>query len=531
MRNGPAISLLALTMAAGALFLTQSGHAQQFDTPYYELEKKHAAEWAKQDEAIDAKLAALEKKFGKKPNIIYVLTDDVGWGTLGCYGGGKICGMPTPALDEMARQGMKLLSAYAEPSCTPTRLALLTGRQPPRTGVNVVLWPGQKEGLVANEYTIAELLSDAGYDTAMWGKWHVGDAREEHHPHNQGFDFAQWSPYNGAVWSWEDDAAYYRRNNILPGNSPHFMDVPEDYFERFGYEPHWIHQAVKGEEAQKIRKADTAAYQDIDTRRTDEIISYIGEHADSDRPFFVYFASDAHNAVAANNPEHRFAEHVDSANNMAVSLVEHDHNMRRILDTLREQGIAENTLVLWISDNGPMYGHFPNAGYSHFRGGKSEVTEGGVRVPAIAWWPGVIEPDQEPIDLFHVTDMFTTAARLAGAMDSIPTDRVTDGIDQTALLLLGENHSRRNFIFHYSGPEIGAIRLDHMKMHYHGMKGGLPQFEIYNMKRDPGERHAKAVYRSLQWTVPFMSLMADHNELKTRFPDRRLDPKTGAEIR
>jgi arylsulfatase A-like enzyme len=114
-----------------------------------------------------------------------VLTDDIGWGTLGAYGGGKVVGAPTPNLDEMARDGMKFLSAYSEPSCTPTRLALLTGRQPHRTGVNVVLWPGQKQGLVDEEVTIAELLKDGGYDTAMWGKWHVGDVYDEHLPQNR----------------------------------------------------------------------------------------------------------------------------------------------------------------------------------------------------------------------------------------------------------------------------------------------------------------------------------------------------------
>jgi arylsulfatase len=124
--------------------------------------EKDKDKWTAEDKQVNKKLAALEKKFGKKPNIIMVLTDDIGWGTLGSYGGGKVVGAPTPNLDKMARDGMKFLSAYSEPSCTPTRLALLTGRQPHRTGVNVVLWPGQKQGLVAEEVTIAELLKEGG---------------------------------------------------------------------------------------------------------------------------------------------------------------------------------------------------------------------------------------------------------------------------------------------------------------------------------------------------------------------------------
>ena len=164
--------VFSLVIAVG---FAGTSFAQQYDAPYLVYEKKHKDKWATEDKQIDKKLAALEKKFGKKPNIIMVLSDDVGWGVLGSYGGGKVIGTPTPNLDAMASDGMKFLSAYSEPSCTPTRIALMTGRQPHRTGLNVVLWPGQKQGIVAEEVTIAELLRAGGYDTAMWGKWHIGD--------------------------------------------------------------------------------------------------------------------------------------------------------------------------------------------------------------------------------------------------------------------------------------------------------------------------------------------------------------------
>ena len=189
--NGRKIPMVSAWLAAIFLFtvltvgFAGTSVAQQYDAPYLVYEKKHKDKWAAEDKQIDKKLAALEKKFGKKPNIIMVLSDDVGWGVLGSYGGGKVIGTPTPQLDKMAREGMKFLSAYSEPSCTPTRLALLTGRQPHRTGVNVVLWPGQKQGIVAEEVTIAEVLRDGGYDTAMWGKWHIGDVYEEQLPHTR----------------------------------------------------------------------------------------------------------------------------------------------------------------------------------------------------------------------------------------------------------------------------------------------------------------------------------------------------------
>jgi arylsulfatase len=278
--------------------------------------------------------------------------------------------------------------------------------------------------------------------------------------------------------------------------------------------------------------ANCATYQDIDDKRTDAIIDYVSERANSDKPFFIYFPSDATNAVCANPEKYRFAENVDSANNMAVTLVQHDANMGRLLKSLEDLDIAENTLVIWYSDNGPMHGFFPSAGYSHFRGGKGDVTEGGVRVPALAWWPGVIEPGQEPIGLLHVSDMFTTLARIGGVEDKIPNDRVTDGIDQAAFLLMAEDHSRREYIFHYSGSEIGAVRFGKLKMHYKGQEGGLPQFDMYNIIRDPREEigNKLGIYPYLHTPVPFGQLVQLHLEQMQQFPDRKLDPKTGKEV-
>jgi arylsulfatase len=145
-------------------FLLSSSLAQAYepDAPFIDAQKQHNKEWSKEDKDLDNRLAAMEKKYGKKPNIIYVLADDIGWGELGSYGGGILRGTPTPNLDTMAQEGMKFMSHYSEPSCTPTRLALLTGRYPVRTGVDIVLWPGQTQGLADEEVTVAEMLSKAG---------------------------------------------------------------------------------------------------------------------------------------------------------------------------------------------------------------------------------------------------------------------------------------------------------------------------------------------------------------------------------
>jgi arylsulfatase len=208
---------------------------------------------------------------------------------------------------------------------------------------------------------------------------------------------------------------------------------------------------------------------------------WIKEKSKSNKPFFIYWASYA--LQITGSKEHQKDPGVDKVNAQASMMVLHNKHVESVLDTLKELNIAENTLVVWISDNGPMYAFWPTAGYTLLRGAKADVLEGGVRVPAMAWWPGMIAPDQDPDDILHVTDLFTTAARIAGIKDQIPNDRVTDGIDQTALLLLGENHGRRNYMTHYSGPVLGAIRYEDFKIHIHPPKGGLPAYLLLRRSR------------------------------------------------
>lgn len=487
------------------------------DGPHIAHADRNAEAWAEEDGEIDAKLAELEARFGKKPNIIFILTDDVGWGEPGWQYGGKIRGIPTPALDQLAAEGMAFTSHYTEPSCTPTRIALMTGRHPVRTGVTDVLWPGGTAGLPAQEVTIAELLSDAGYSTAMWGKWHIGDL-DEHAPENQGFDYAYYTLYNAAFWMWADVEVAYESDDV-PGNA-HFFDFPgnEAYEEEYGIKIHGIMKGEKGkgrEEVQRITR--TSMMVDHENEMVRQIKDYISTQAKADDPFFIYWASNA-NSPAGSPQDYRFNEQVDTVNNNGVQMVQHSEDVAEVIQTLRDEGIEENTLVVWMSDNGPMYAFFPNAGYSWLRGQKGSVLDGGVRTPAIAWWPGIIEPGQDPLDIIHVVDMYTTAARVGGVLDQIPSDRVTDGIDQTSFLLNGEGFSRRNYMVHYSGPSIGAVRLgDYKAVMGGGVGGGLPQFETYNILRDPGEKYG-AVYPYLWFIQPLNDLMRSHAESIARFP-------------
>ncbi len=511
-----------------AMFVLTSTPASAFepDGPHLDFANRNAETWAAEDADINVKLAELEAKFGKKPNIIYILTDDIGWGELGWQGGGKHRGAPSEALDKMAMSGMRFWSAYAEPSCTPTRIAINTGRHPVRTGLLSVLWPGQDEGLSPEEVTTAEILSEQGYSTGMWGKWHVGD-QPQHAPEAQGFDYAYYGLFNGAPDWWQ--ASYEDESGTLP-----FADFPgyETYFERTGIDMSIAgYVGRKGEQRVPIEGVAGIMSPDrqeaFENNSIDQITAYVKDHANAENPFFVYWASYALQISASKEFLH--APGVDRQNRQASFMAMHSSHVGRLLDTLKTEGIAENTLVVWISDNGPMYAFWPTAGYTLLRGAKGDLLEGGVRVPAMAWWPGMIEPGQDPQDMIHVTDLFTTAARLGGAMDNIPNDRITDGVDQTALLLNGEGHGRRNFMAHYSADVLGALRYENFKIHIKAAHGGLPGMDFYNIRRDPGEKYGQ-LYPGLFAVAPMGMLMRSHMSKIAQFPHRPPEVPSEANI-
>jgi len=504
-------SLLALLLAASPAAL-----AIEPDGPHIDFAKRNADAWATEDADIDQKLAALEERFGKKPNIVYILTDDIGWGELGWQGGGKHRGTPSAELDAMAFEGMRLWSAYAEPSCTPTRIAINTGRHPVRTGLLSVLWPGMEDGLSADEVTIAEILSEEGYNTAMWGKWHLGDL-PEHAPENQGYDYAYYGLFNGAPDYWQ--ASYEDESGTFP-----FADFPgyEEYEKRTGIDLSVAGYVGRKGEGRTPIEGDAGILsperqEAFENESISQITKYVKDHADDDDPFFIYWASYA--LQIAPSQEFLNAPGVDNNNRQASFMVLHNKHVKQLLDTLKAEGIAENTLVVWISDNGPMYAFWPTSGYTLLQGAKGEILEGGVRVPAMAWWPGMIEPGQDPVDMLHVTDLYTTAARLGGASDRIPNDRITDGVDQTSLFLNGEGHGRRNFMAYYSGPVLGALRYEDFKIHIKESQGGLPGMDFYNVKRDPGEKYGK-LYPGLFAVAPMQKLLGSHMGRIQQFPHR-----------
>ena len=412
-----------------------------------------------------------------RPNIVLMLADNMGYMDPGCYGGGAVLGAPTPRMDQMAKEGLKLTSFYVETQCTPTRAAILTGRLPVRTGMNMAMPPGMMAGLSPNETTIAKVLSNAGYKTAIFGKWHLGDINESE-PQNMGFDefFGQLYHFN----------AY-------------------DQQERIGYDPsaeignpiYAVVQAKKGQNLQIVAPLNLSNMAYVDEHVTDKAIAFIKNQTNSTQPFFLYVPFARTHFPSVQNPKWAGKS---SKGPYGDGLMEMDSYVGDILDTLRETGKANNTIVIMTADNGPTYDQWPDSGYSPFRGGIGTAYEGGVRVPCIVWWPGKIAAGGTSNEIMCGVDLFTTFATLAGG--KMPTDRPIDGIDQSQFLLGKQNNSNRDFAVWYIGSDNsatqmpGAIRWHQFKIHYKAYDsfqgpesdyGQIPA--IYNIEMDPGEQH------------------------------------------
>lgn len=476
------------------------------EAEHFAMKKIIGKKWEANEKIVKEKLAALEKKYGKKPNIISVLVDDIGYGELGVYGGGKLRGAPTPNLDKMANEGMRFTQYYSEPACTPTRMSLNTGRYHVRTGVNEVLFPGMTQtGILKKEVTVGELMKEAGYNTAMFGKWHVGFG-DEYAPTEHGFDEAVWSEGNPV--SWVQDT----KESELAGhiNVGAYLWGPKEMKANY-MEPGVMH-AKRGEKPQKLYELTIEKYNTYDSDVADLAIDYINRKADDDKPFFLYVGGKGNHFIGA----HPDFMDTPAQTNSAAQLTESDYSLGRILKAVKEKGIAENTLVVWSSDNGPMYAWHPHGGYSSFdKGEKGQTWEGGVRVPAIAWWPGMIEPGQDPMDLFHVTDWYTTFASIAGVKDKIPTDRVVDGLDQTALLFMGEDNGLRDYHFYYNKGKLEAVRKDWTKIYLGGSKVFLP---IANLMHDPMERYLTEINYAGYEPVSLMKMIQDHMLQIKKYP-------------
>ncbi|THH40492.1 sulfatase family protein [Neolewinella litorea] len=402
------------------------------------------------------------------PNFVVIFTDDLGYGDLSSYGHPTI---RTPRLDEMGREGQRWTNFYVAANvCTPSRAALLTGRYPVRSGMSSdrhrVLFPNSTGGLPASEITLAEQLKSAGYATAAIGKWHLGHL-PQYLPTAHGFDTYFGIPYS----------------NDMDLSSP----LPYHEFWRQS------HDSIRVENFNVPLLRDTlvveqpADQRTITRRYTQEAMDFIKSHAGG--PFFVYLAHNLPHVPLFASDDFLGS----SERGLYGDVVEEiDDGVGRILDLLRAEGLAENTIVVFTSDNGPWRSYGLDGGSpGPFRAGKGTTWEGGHRVPAVFWGPGRIAPGTVR-SMGSTLDLFTTFSALAGV--ALPDDRIIDGLDLSPTLLQGHDSPRQEMIF-YRGQTPYAMRLGQYKAHFitEGAYGQFGEREVheppllYHLGYDPGE--------------------------------------------
>jgi arylsulfatase len=433
----------------------------------------------------------------------------------------KIRGYDTPQLNKLAAEGMLFSRMVTEPGCTPSRATSMTGQLAIRTGTWEIGFPIEYTGFAAENVTLAEVLTKAGYATGFFGKLHLGDT-EESYPHNQGFDEAFWAVYNQVTSLYnkmgEGANAIIGMKEQLLAKNPYQRDHTFIQDEAYVF----YLEGKKGELAREWRDGsqEVKDYKDFDIESRGRALNFIRTNAEAKKPFYVAWWPLWMSFIG--NPQ-KVTLQRGMVGEEYQRVIEPD--IEQLRKTLDELGIAENTLIIAMADNGPMtHNPPPGAGLGEgiFRGGKGDFTEGGVRVCAAALWPGVIEPGQVAGDLIHQADLFTTFARLAGATQYIPTDRVIDGIDQTALLMNGDTHGRRDYNFIYQGPDLAATSKDQYKIHWVSKdpsqaKSGLTA--VYDLYNDHREVHP-IVVGGFHMKEPFKRMRARHELWKQKYPDR-----------
>jgi arylsulfatase A-like enzyme len=431
----------------------------------------------------------------KPPNIVLVLMDNLGYGELGVYGGGIIRGAATPRLDGLASEGMRLTNFNVEAQCTPSRAALLTGRYAVRSGNASVPLDTPIYGLMPSEATLPRLLSSAGYSTAMFGKWHLGQTAGRF-PTDQGFD--EWYGIPNS-----SDESFWAGNPLLDGKAVHAFARPE-----------YIMEGRKGEAPREVKVYDLEQRALIDGELTRRAIDYMGRQATSGKPFFLYLPYTLPHYPLLASPEFKGKT---GNGNFADVLAQIDDYAGRLLDAVDKLGLRDNTLFIFTSDNGPEF-LVPYSGTAGpWRGAYFTGLEGSLRVPFIVRWPGTVPAGTVNNGIVHEMDLLPTLARVAGTR--APQDRIIDGVDQTDFLTGRQTSSNRDGFVVYVGNEIYGVKWRDWKMMSKEVDRGygepVRQYSVplfYNLLTDPKEEHPldPRTFENLWVRYPASQILIDH---------------------
>lgn len=460
-----------------------------------------------------------------KPNIVLILADNLGYGELGVYGGGILRGAPTPRIDELATEGLRLLNFNVEAQCTPSRSALMTGRLPIRSGTHTVPRGGVFDGLTVWEVTLAQLLSSQGYATGIWGKWHLGST-EARFPTNRGFDEWYGIPrsYAEALWpATTDTHSLWPSIGAKQGWSPNIVPA----------EP--IYEARKGEKAKQVGELDVDRKRGMEKEITTRAVKFIKNNAAAGKPFFAFVSFSLMHLPDLPNPE--FAGKTGNGD-WADCLAEMDHRTGQILDAVKEAGVEENTILIFTSDNGPEATHPWQGDAGPWRGTYFTAMEASLRTPFMIRWPNKVPAGKVSNEIVHVTDLFTTLAHAAGAQ--VPKDRALDGVDQMDFFLGKKETSNREGFLAYVADRLHAVKWRNWKMHLiwqvnmYDPPLTLTQPKVINLLADLKEERDVLVHSG--WvTNPMAKIRNDFEDslkkyppIKAGTPDPYVPPSPGA---
>jgi arylsulfatase A-like enzyme len=436
-------------------------------------------------------------KDSKKPNIVFVLMDNLGYGELGVYGGGITRGAPTPRIDKLASEGTRLTNFNVEAQCTPSRSAIMTGRFSVRSGTHSVPIGRSLDGLTRWEVTIAELLSDAGYATGHFGKWHLG-SDQGRLPNDQGFD--EWYGIPRTT-----DEAFWPSEPVAKAAGVPFMPVME---------------GRKGQKSRELVVYDLDQRRRIDAEITRRTIDFMRRSARSGRPFYAYVPFTLVHFPTLPNPE--FAGKTGFGD-FPDALAEMDAHVGQILDAIDELHIRDDTIVVFTSDNGPE-ATWPWQGSSGpWRGYYFTHMEGSLRVPFIIRWPGRVPVGRVSNEIVHEVDTYTTFAKIAGA--PLPQDRPIDGADQSDFLLGKADKSNREGFPVFVADRLEAVKWRNWKVAFYDeqrdwwtppTKLGTPK--AFDLITDPKEEYPATAVRNSWNAVPVMRIVTEFEQSVRDYP-------------
>ncbi|MCG6947290.1 MAG: arylsulfatase [Acidobacteria bacterium] len=478
-----------------------------------------------------------------RPNILVIWGDDIGWSNLSAYEGGKM-GYTTPNIDRIGNEGARFTDHYAQPSCTAGRAAFITGQYPIRSGMTTVGQPGDALGLMAESPSLAEVMKDLGYRTGQFGKNHLGD-RNSHLPTVHGFDEFFGNLYHLNTQEEAEQRDYQNFGEAYSGSL-------HEYEKKFGTRGVLHCYATDNDDSTedprfgrvgKQECTDTGPLTQERMKNFDgeemfpKAIDFMQRAKDAGEPFFVWANTSRMHLYTRIGDEWLQAVegYTSEADYYGAGMLQHDRDVGKVLDWLEANGLADNTIVVYSTDNGPEHSSWPHGGTTPFRGEKMTTYEGGVRVPMMARWPGKIPAGQVLNGIQAHQDAFTTLAAAAGEPDVAAKvmeskKQYIDGVNNLDYWMGASDHSSRNHIFHYYESKLTAVRMGPWKFHFSTKEdyyaNVIPRTVplVFNIRMDPYESYDSPdayghLMQKVSWLIqPMGELMAAHLQSLAEYP-------------